>query len=88
MQEESVKLSKNEMWKILDSIKSYQVNYALTAPTVKILKNVEKKLNIILNGWKTRNGWMVWWEPTKSDLSEYSNSWEKSVKVLVDSRFF
>lgn len=50
MQEESVGLSKNEMWKILDSIRSYQINYALTAPTVKILKNVEKKLNIILKG--------------------------------------
>lgn len=50
MQEEIVRLSKNEMWKILDSIKSYQINYALTAPTVKILQNVEKKLNTILSG--------------------------------------
>lgn len=49
MQDSDVKLSKNEMWKILDAIKSYQVNYALTAPTVKILKNVEKKLSSILN---------------------------------------
>ena len=49
MQENDIRLSKNEMWKILDAIKSYQQNYALTGPTVKILNSVEKKLNSILN---------------------------------------
>lgn len=50
MQDSDVKLSKNEMWKILDAIKSYQENYALTAPTIKTLRNIEKKLRNILNG--------------------------------------
>lgn len=45
MKESTIPLSKNEMWKILDAIKAYQKNYALTAPTNKLLDSVEKKLN-------------------------------------------
>ena len=43
-----IDINKNEAWKLLDAIKSYQQHYALTAPTVKILNNLEKKLNSII----------------------------------------
>lgn len=49
MKENAVSLSKNEMWKILDAIKAYQKDYALTAPTNKLLDSVEKKLNNCLD---------------------------------------
>lgn len=45
MKENAIPLSKNEMWKILDAIEAYKKSYALTAPTNKLLDNVEKKLN-------------------------------------------
>ena len=31
-----INISKNEAWKLLDAIKSYQKDYALTGPTNKI----------------------------------------------------
>lgn len=49
MKESTIPLSKNEMWKILDAIKAYQKNYALTAPTNKLFDSIEKKINSALN---------------------------------------
>jgi len=40
-------ISKNEAWKLLDAIKSYQKDYALTGPTNKIFDSLVKKLNAI-----------------------------------------
>lgn len=44
-----INISKNEAWKLLDAIKSYQKDYALTGPTNKIFDNLVKKLNLITN---------------------------------------
>lgn len=43
-----VELSNNEMWKILDAVKAYSKDYALTGPVEKTLKNIESKLNKVL----------------------------------------
>lgn len=49
MQDKNINMiiSKNEAWKLLDAIKSYQKDYALTGPTTKIFDNLVKKLNAI-----------------------------------------
>lgn len=51
MQDKSVSIliNKNEAYKLLDAIKSYQKDYALTGPTNKIFDNLTKKLNAIIN---------------------------------------
>ena len=49
MKENAIVLSKNEMWKILDAIKAYQKDYALTGPTNKLFDSIEKKINSALN---------------------------------------
>jgi hypothetical protein len=46
----NISISKNEAWKLLDAIKSYQKDYALTGPTNKIFDNLTKKLQSIING--------------------------------------
>jgi|688.fasta_scaffold04312_71 hypothetical protein len=45
----SISISKNEAWKLIDAIKSYQKDYALTGPTNKIFDNLTKKLNGIIS---------------------------------------
>jgi len=42
-------ISKNEAWKLLDAIKNYQKDYALTAPTNKLFDSLIKKLNSIVS---------------------------------------
>jgi hypothetical protein len=51
MQDKSsiIQINKNEAWKLLDAIKSYQKDYALTGPTTKIFDNLIKKLSSITN---------------------------------------
>lgn len=39
-----VELSPNEMWKILDAIKSYKSDYSVSVPVQKIFSGIEKKL--------------------------------------------
>jgi len=39
-----VELSDNEMWKILDAVKAYYKDYAVTVAVDKTLKNIEDKL--------------------------------------------
>jgi hypothetical protein len=46
----SVQISKNEAWKLLDAIKSYQKDYALTGPTNKIFDCLVKKLTKVTSG--------------------------------------
>ena len=43
----NISISKNEAWKLLDAIKSYQKDYALTGPTNKIFDSLIKKINTI-----------------------------------------
>ena len=43
-----VELSQNEMWKILDAIKAYSKDYAVTGAVEKTLKNIETKLSKVL----------------------------------------
>jgi hypothetical protein len=45
----NISISKNEAWKLLDAIKSYQKDYALTAPTNKLFDSLTKKLNSIVS---------------------------------------
>jgi hypothetical protein len=40
-------INKNEAWKILDAIQAYKKDYALTAPVIKIIDNLTKKLKSI-----------------------------------------
>ena len=47
-----VDLNPNEMWKILDAIKSYKNDYSVSVPVQKILAGVEKKLRKNLNSSK------------------------------------
>jgi hypothetical protein len=42
-----IEISKNEAWKILDAIKAYQKDYALTGPVDKLLSNMVKKLKSV-----------------------------------------
>ena len=44
-----VDLTPNEMWKIIDSIKSYQKDYAVTGSVSKTLSNIVVKLKKKLN---------------------------------------
>lgn len=43
-----VELSQNEMWKILDAVKAYSKDYAVTGAVEKTLKNIETKLSKVL----------------------------------------
>jgi hypothetical protein len=45
----SISISRNEAWKLLDAIKNYQKDYALTAPTNKLFDSLTKKLNSIVS---------------------------------------
>lgn len=44
-----ININKNEAWKILDALQSYKKDYALTAPVVKTIDNITKKLKEITN---------------------------------------
>lgn len=44
-----IEISKNEAWKILDAVQSYQKDYALTQTATKILSAVEKKMKEVTN---------------------------------------
>lgn len=39
-----IELNSNEIWKILDAIKSYKKDYAVSVSVEKTFSNVEKKL--------------------------------------------
>jgi hypothetical protein len=45
--EMNIDISKNEAWKILDALKAYQKDYALTAPITKTIDTLIKKLKEI-----------------------------------------
>lgn len=45
-----VEINKNEAWKILDAIKAYQKDYALTGSVDKLLSNLVKKLKNVTEG--------------------------------------
>lgn len=45
----NIDISKNEAWKILDAIQAYKKDYALTAPVVKIIDTLKKKLKVIID---------------------------------------
>jgi hypothetical protein len=45
----SINISKNEAWKILDAIRSYQKDYALTGPANKLFDSIISKLKIIVS---------------------------------------
>lgn len=47
--EMNIDISKNEAWKILDAIQAYKKDYALTAPVVKTIDGITKKLKEITN---------------------------------------
>jgi hypothetical protein len=40
----NVELSNSEIWKILDAIKAYQKDYAVSGAVSKTFSNIEKKL--------------------------------------------
>jgi len=44
-----IDLNKNEAWKIIDAIQAYKKDYALTAPVIKTIENITKKLKEITN---------------------------------------
>ena len=45
----NIDISKNEAWKIIDAIQAYKKDYALTAPVIKTIENITKKLREITN---------------------------------------
>jgi hypothetical protein len=45
----NIDISKNEAWKIIDAIQAYKKDYALTAPVIKTIENITKKLKAITN---------------------------------------
>lgn len=45
----NIDISKNEAWKILDALKAYQKDYALTAPVNKTIETIVKKLKEVTN---------------------------------------
>lgn len=45
-----IDINKNEAWKIVDALQSYKKDYALTAPVLKIIDSLIKKLKNITNG--------------------------------------
>jgi hypothetical protein len=47
--EMNIDISKNEAWKIIDAIQAYKKDYALTAPVIKTIENITKKLKEITN---------------------------------------
>jgi len=44
-----IDITKNEAWKIIDALASYKKDYALTAPVIKTIDNLTKKLKEITN---------------------------------------
>lgn len=44
-----IDINKNEAWKIMDALQSYKKDYALTAPVIKTIDNLTKKLKEITN---------------------------------------
>jgi len=44
-----IDITKNEAWKIMDALQSYKKDYALTAPVIKTIDNITKKLKEITN---------------------------------------
>lgn len=44
-----IELSKNEAWKIIDAIQAYKKDYALTAPVIKTIDNLVKKLKSVVD---------------------------------------
>jgi sulfur relay (sulfurtransferase) DsrC/TusE family protein len=44
----NVELSNNEIWKILDAIKAYQKDYAVSGAVSKTFSTIEKKLGSIV----------------------------------------
>lgn len=47
--EMNIEITKNEAWKILDAIQAYKKDYALTAPVIKTIDTITKKLKEITN---------------------------------------
>lgn len=45
----NVDLTNNEMWKIIDAIKAYKTDYAVSGAVEKTFSNIEKKLKEQLN---------------------------------------
>ena len=45
----NIDLTTNEMWKIIDAIKAYTKDYAVSGAVAKTLSNIEKKLKGNLN---------------------------------------
>ena len=45
----NIDITKNEAWKIIDALQAYKKDYALTAPVVKTIDNLTKKLQGITN---------------------------------------
>jgi hypothetical protein len=45
----NIDINKNEAWKIIDAIQAYKKDYALTAPVIKTIENITKKLKEITN---------------------------------------
>ena len=46
----STEITFQEAWRILDAIIAYKNDYELSAPVMKTLKNIEKKMKKIVNG--------------------------------------
>lgn len=45
----NIDISKNEAWKIVDALQSYKKDYALTAPVVKMIDTLTKKLKGLIS---------------------------------------
>jgi hypothetical protein len=45
----NIDINKNEAWKIIDALKAYKDDYALTAPVIKIIDTLNKKLKVIID---------------------------------------
>ena len=45
----NINLTNNEIWKILDAIKSYQKDYALSGAVQKTFSNIISKLEKVIN---------------------------------------
>lgn len=49
MQDKNIVITKNEAWKLMDAITSYQKDYALTGSTTKLFDSIMKKLKSIVS---------------------------------------
>jgi exonuclease VII small subunit len=51
----NIDINKQEAWRLLDAIESYQKDYSVTAASTKSLDNVKKKLKQIVNETKEKS---------------------------------